>query len=60
MFEEQVKFRTVKLPRLENGKFNWPRNTDEMKLLDDEQYSWLMKGLQVDPGIYRADSKIIL
>lgn len=46
--------------RLENGKFNWPRNTDEMKLLDDEQYSWLMKGLQVDPGVYRVDSKINL
>ena len=46
--------------RLENGKFNWPRNTEEIRLLDDEQYNWLMKGLQVDPGIYRADSKIIL
>ena len=46
--------------RLENGKFSWPRNTEEMRLLDEEQYQWLMKGLSVDPGIYRADSKIIL
>ena len=43
--------------RLENGKFHWPRNSDEMRLLDDEQYEWLMKGLAVDPGILRSNPK---
>ena len=33
--------------RLENGKFHWPRNSDEMRLLDNEQYEWLMKDLAV-------------
>jgi succinate dehydrogenase flavin-adding protein (antitoxin of CptAB toxin-antitoxin module) len=60
LYQEEKKDYEQVLDSLENGKFNWPRNTDEMKLLDDEQYSWLMKGLQVDPGIYRVDSKIIL
>lgn len=46
--------------RLGNGRFHWPRNNDELRLIDDEQYTWLMKGLSVDPGIYRADSQKIL
>ena len=46
--------------RLENGKFHWPRNSDEMRLLDDEQYEWLMKGLAVDPGILRSNPKKVL
>ena len=41
--------------RLGNGRFHWSRNNDELRLIDDEQYAWLMKGLSVDPGIYRAD-----
>lgn len=43
--------------RLENGKFHWPRNSEEMRLLDNEQYEWLMKGLSVDPSIYRSNFK---
>lgn len=46
--------------RLENGKFHWPRNSDEMRLLDEEQYEWLMKGLAVDPGILRSNPKKVL
>lgn len=46
--------------RLENGKFHWPRNSEEMRLLDNEQYEWLMKGLSVDPGIYRSNLKKVL
>ena len=46
--------------RLENGRFHWPRNSDELRLIDDEQYKWLMKGLSVDPGIYRTNLSKIL
>jgi transposase len=34
--------------RLENGKFNWPRNEQEVRNLTYEQYIWLMQGLSVD------------
>ena len=46
--------------RLENGRFHWPRNSDELRLIDDEQYKWLMKGLSVDPGIYRTNPSKVL
>jgi len=34
--------------RLENGKFTWPRNEQEVRDLTHEQYIWLMHGLSVD------------
>ena len=34
--------------RLENGKFTWPRNEQEVRDLTHEQYIWLMQGLSVD------------
>jgi transposase len=34
--------------RLEDGKFNWPRNEQEVRSLTHEQYIWLMQGLSVD------------
>ncbi len=34
--------------RLEDGKFNWPRNKQEVRNLTREQYIWLMQGLSVD------------
>ena len=33
---------------LENGKFTWPRNEQEVRDLTHEQYIWLMQGLSVD------------
>ena len=46
--------------RLENGRFKWPRSTEEMRLLDSEQYEWLMRGFSIEPGIHRAKVKKIL
>ena len=46
--------------RLENGRFKWPRNTEEMRLLDSEQYEWLMRGFSIEPGIHRAKVKKVL
>jgi transposase len=34
--------------RLDNGNFQWPRNTAEARLLTHEQYIWLMQGLSID------------
>lgn len=37
--------------RLEDGKFKWPRNSDELRKLSFEQFEWLMKGFSIDPGV---------
>lgn len=34
--------------RLEAGKFQWPRNGQEVQELTMQQYRWLMEGLQID------------
>lgn len=34
--------------RLESGRFNWPRNEQEVRDLTHEQYIWLTQGLSVD------------
>jgi transposase len=35
--------------RLENGRFRWPRNTNEVKNMTPQQYRWLMEGLSIEP-----------
>lgn len=34
--------------RLEAGKFQWPRNGQEVQELTMQQYRWLMEGLQIN------------
>ena len=34
--------------RLETGKFQWPRNEEEVKAISTQQYKWLMEGLSID------------
>ena len=34
--------------RLENGKFQWPRNEEELKPITWQQFRWLMEGLSVE------------
>lgn len=34
--------------RLENGKFQWPRNESELKPLTWQQFRWLMEGLNIE------------
>lgn len=34
--------------RLEDGRFNWPKNEQEVRDLTHEQYTWLMQGLSID------------
>ena len=33
--------------RLENGSYQWPRTTDELKELTQQQFRWLMEGLSI-------------
>lgn len=37
--------------RIENGRFTWPRNSDEIRSLSPEQFHWLMQGFAIDPII---------
>lgn len=46
--------------RFENGRIQWPRNNDELRTINDEQYKWLMQGLSVDPGVRKIFPKKIL
>lgn len=43
--------------RLENGKFQWPRNENEVKNITPQQLRWLMEGLSIDqPKAHRPIS----
>ena len=35
--------------RLEAGRFQWPRNEDEVSSLSQQQFRWLMEGLTLEP-----------
>lgn len=35
--------------RLEGGKFQWPRNEEEVRHLTQQQFRWLMEGLTTSP-----------
>ena len=34
--------------RLDNGRFQWPRNASEARQLTRQQFRWLMEGLSID------------
>ena len=34
--------------RLENGKYKWPRDSDEARQITKQEFRWLMEGLAVD------------
>ena len=34
--------------RLDNGRFQWPRNAEELRKLDAQAFRWLMEGLQIE------------
>ena len=34
--------------RLDNGRFQWPRNETEARLLTPQQTRWLLEGLQIE------------
>ena len=34
--------------RLSNGRFQWPRSTEELRKLEPQSFRWLMEGLKID------------
>lgn len=34
--------------RLSNGRFQWPRSEEELRLIDQQSFRWLMEGLKVE------------
>lgn len=47
--------------RLEEGKFQWPRNNNEVLDLTIQQLRWLMEGLSIDqPKAHKAVKKLDL
>ena len=41
-----------------SGRFQWPRNASEARLLSRQEFRWLLEGLTIDqPKAIRADGK---
>lgn len=41
-----------------SGRFRWPRNSDEARLLSRQEFRWLMEGLSIDqPKAIRPPEK---
>ena len=43
--------------RLDNGRFQWPRNETEAKLLTPQQTRWLLEGLKIEQSKAIRDGK---
>lgn len=44
--------------RLDNGRFQWPRSSEEVRTLSRQEYRWLMEGLSPDqPGAIKPATK---
>jgi len=48
--------------RLENGVFQWPKTTEEVREITTQQYRWLIEGLTIDQKkvIQKIDNKMII
>ena len=44
--------------RLESGKFQWPRNEDELRPITWQQFRWLMEGLKPEQKLAIKPAKI--
>lgn len=44
--------------RLDNGKFQWPRNNKELKEITQQQYRWLLEGLKIEQPNVIKPSKV--
>ena len=40
--------------RLEEGRFRWPRNVDDLRDLNREEFRRLMQGFAIDPGVQKV------
>ena len=48
--------------RLENGVFQWPRSTEDVREISPQQYRWLVEGLTIDQKkiIKKVNNKLII
>lgn len=48
--------------RLENGKFSWPRNKEEVLEITDQQFRWLLEGLKIEQPkmIKKSDKRTVI
>lgn len=46
------------IKRLENGRYQWPRSTQELKEMDQQQFEWLMQGLTIEPTIKKSQASL--
>ena len=44
--------------RLDNGRFQWPRDASEARQLSRQEYRWFMEGLSIDqPRAFTSSRK---
>lgn len=46
------------IKRLENGRYQWPRSTQELREMDQQQFEWLMQGLAIEPTIKKSQASL--
>lgn len=46
------------IKRLENGRYQWPRSTQELREMDQQQFEWLMQGLTIEPTIKKSQASL--
>lgn len=48
--------------RLENGAFQWPRSTEDVREITQQQFRWLIEGLTIDQKkvIHKVENKMII
>ena len=48
--------------RLENGTFQWPKTTEDVREITPQQFRWLIEGLAIDQkkAIQKVENKMII
>ncbi|MDR1769414.1 MAG: IS66 family insertion sequence element accessory protein TnpB [Hungatella sp.] len=48
--------------RLENGRFQWPRTQEDVRLISDQEFRWLLEGLSIDQpkAVKKVSQKSVL
>lgn len=46
------------IKRLENGRYQWPRSTQELREMNQQQFEWLMQGLTIEPTIKKSQASL--
>ena len=47
--------------RLDNGRFQWPRDSSEVRNLTRQEYRWLLEGLSIDqPKAIRVEKTLLM